>query len=138
MLLAIVVNTASDMATRGCGLPSTPFAALSDEVMQLYVLSRLSLEDLCAFGRCSKRCSFLERTAGEAWAAIHQELFGGDSGLAKPHNVSWREDVRVKYVQGWSMRVQKRLARRCDLAYQVQVGARRWPVAVLVASGLCV
>ena len=81
---------------RMCTGLGPPVFTLPDEVVQL-ILGRLGLEDLCEFGRASRRCRHLVRTAEETWSAVYHGLYGAPSD--QPVGRSWREAVREQYMQ---------------------------------------
>jgi len=100
--------------------PSASLFILSDEVVQLYVLTKLDVEDLCMFARVSQRCKQLVATSDEAWAAVHNQLFGAWPFQPKPEGRSWREDVRKKYLSRRTLHRLERQARLCSMTSEAQ------------------
>lgn len=95
----------------------TPFFTLSDEVGQL-ILGRLGLEDLCAFGRASRRCRHLVSTADGAWSAVYHKLYGAPS--AQPVGRGWREALQEQHERSSGERCLKLAATAMRLHSQTQ------------------
>ncbi len=101
--------------------PSASLFLLSDEVVQLYILTKVDVEDLCMFARVSQRCKQLVATSDEAWAAAHHQLFcGTQPRAAKPQGRSWREDVRKHYPLFLTLRRIERQARLRSVTREMQ------------------